>query len=272
MRNVLLLLIVCSLVFISCQAAQPVEETPEEPIAEATSEATSPPEPGNTSGELPVVNEEDEPTATATSTQTPTPADTATPTPPPTNTAAPTVTPTAEPPGETDELADLIDCTTRELIVGTQVTTTDIVTGTFAIIGTDAVFNIWTAGVDILQEAAEASAVVQGGINIYNPAFPVPTDPNTPQVNETYLFVFIPALNQVTPQHVQFRDNLFQPVDPPQFQVTVEGVRLTFTVPAAQIPADGRWSAFTLWDTGTLQCDEIGYADNGPRLLLEWPQ
>jgi hypothetical protein len=181
------------------------------------------------------------------------------------------MTPTPESPGHTDELADLIDCNSRELVAGTPVTTTDIVSGTFVITGTNAVFNIWTAGIDILQEAADASAVVQGGINIYNPDLPLPAEPAS-QLNETYLFVFIPALNQIVPQQVQFQENLFQTIDPPQIQVTVEGHQITYTLPVAQVPAGGRWSAFTLWDTGTLQCDELGFSDNAPRLLLEFPQ
>jgi hypothetical protein len=261
MRNVLLvLLVLCSLVLISCQPAQPPEaETPEDPVEE---EEPPQPSPASTSTELPVVDEE-EPTATATST----PTDTATPAATPTETATPTLTPTSEPPGHNDELADLIDCNTRELITGTQVTTTDIVSATFAITNTSAIFTLWTAGVNIQQEAAEANAVVQGGINIYNPNFPVPPDP-APQSNEVYLFVFIPALNQITTQQVMFQDGAFQPTNPPQFQFATEGNSLTFTLPAELLPPGGQWSAFTLWDLGTLQCDEIGFADNAPQLPL----
>lgn len=266
MRNVLLVLfVVCSLVLLSCQPATPGEETPEEPgEEELPTEGPTTAVPTNTSTELPVVDEE-EPTATATLA----PTHTITPTPVPTNTAEPTITPTAESPGYTDDLADLIDCSSREPITDAEVTTTDIVSATFVITGTTALFNIWTAGVDIQQEAAGANAIVQGGINIYNPNFPVPSDPAAPQANEVYLFVFIPNLNQMLPQQLLFRDGAFQQTDPPQFEFAIEGGILIFTLPADLLPAGGRWAAFTFWDTGTSQCDEIGFADNAPQLPLE---
>jgi hypothetical protein len=267
MRNVLLVLfVVCSLVLISCQAPTPGEETPEAPEEESSTEVPTATVSSSTSTELPVV-EEEEPTATATLA----PTNTASPTSLPTDTATPTITPTPESPGYTDELADLIDCNSRELITGTQVTTTDILTGTFIITGTNGIFTLSTAGIDIQQEAADASAVVQGGINIYNPNFPVPPEP-APQANEVYLFVFIPSLNQITTQQLLFRDGAFQPTNPPQFQFAMEGNTLTFALPAELRPPDGLWSAFTLWDTGTLQCDELGFANNAPQLPLESQQ